>query len=202
MSSGASVHSVQFYDTHVALMDRLCALVSAGLLVGDSVLIVATEEHREQLVAALYSLNIDMLDYAWSSRIIMCDAEELLAEFMVDGLPDPELFRTAIGDLVDESKASESGNHAGVNRLRRDGGGALERGKPGGSACPRAFVEQLAGRTAAEPELRLSALPLCERRSWRTHDLPEPLPRCGRTRAPDCNQLKVRWTQRRTGARW
>jgi hypothetical protein len=114
MSSGASVHSVQFYDTHVALMDRLCALVSAGLLVGDSVLIVATEEHREQLVAALYSLNIDMLDYAWSSRIIMCDAEELLAEFMVDGLPDPELFRTAIGDLVDESKASESGNHAGV----------------------------------------------------------------------------------------
>ena len=107
MSSGASVHSVQFYDTHTALMDRLCALVSAGLLVGDSLLIVATEEHREQLVAALYQLKVDVLDYAWSSRIIMCDAEELLAEFMVDGLPDPELFRTAIDDLVNESRGRD-----------------------------------------------------------------------------------------------
>ena len=114
MSSGASVHSVQFYDSHTALMDRLCALVSAGLLVGDSVLIVATEEHREQLVAALYELKVDVLDYAWASRIIMCDAEELLAEFMVEGLPDAELFRTAIGDLVKESGRSDGGEERGV----------------------------------------------------------------------------------------
>ena len=114
MSSGASVHSVQFYDTPTALMDRLCAIVSAGLLSGDSLLIVATEEHREQLVAALYNLNVDVLDYAWGSRIIMCDAEELLAEFMVDGLPDPELFRNAVGDLVNETKGRDKGNDAGV----------------------------------------------------------------------------------------
>jgi MEDS: MEthanogen/methylotroph, DcmR Sensory domain len=106
MSSGASVHSVQFYDTQAALMDRLCALVSAGLLAGDSLLIVATEEHREQLVAALYNLNVDVLDYAWANRIIMCDAEELLAEFMVEGLPDPELFRTAVADIVKEGRGN------------------------------------------------------------------------------------------------
>ncbi|MFL6300229.1 MAG: MEDS domain-containing protein [Terriglobales bacterium] len=113
MSSGASVHSVQFYDSHTALMDRLCALVSAGLLVGDSLLIVATDEHREQLVAALYNLKVDVLDYAWANRIVMCDAEELLAEFMVDGLPDPELFRTAIGDLLNESRPRDD-KDAGV----------------------------------------------------------------------------------------
>src|SRR3954447_20662011 len=33
----------------------------------------------------------------------MCDAEELLAEFMVEGLPDPALFQTSVGKLLNES---------------------------------------------------------------------------------------------------
>src|SRR4051812_22024688 len=87
MSSTPSVHSVQFYDSHEALIDRLCGIASSGLLVGNSILIVATEQHREQLIAALYKLEVDVRDYAREGRFIMCDAEELLVEFMVDGCP-------------------------------------------------------------------------------------------------------------------
>ena len=104
MNSVASVHSVQFYDSHEALINRLCAVASSGFLVGDSVLIVATEQHREQLIAALHKLKVDVLPYAQENRFIMCDAEELLAEFMVEGLPDPELFTSSICKLLEESK--------------------------------------------------------------------------------------------------
>jgi hypothetical protein len=114
MSSAASVHSVHFYDSHEALIDRLCGVVSAGLLVGDSVLIVATEQHREQLIAALHGMKVDALYFAQENRFIMCDAEELLAEFMVEGLPDLELFRASIGKLLQESKPRYGQNDRGL----------------------------------------------------------------------------------------
>jgi len=114
MSSGASVHSVQFYDSHEALIDRLCGVVSSGLLVGDSVLIVATEQHREQLIAALRELKVDALYFAQENRFIMCDAEELLAEFMLEGLPDPKLFQSSVGKLLEESSPGSGEENRGL----------------------------------------------------------------------------------------
>jgi hypothetical protein len=114
MSSTPSVHSVQFYDSHEALIDRLCGIASSGLLVGNSILIVATEQHREQLIAALYKLEVDVRDYAREGRFIMCDAEELLVEFMVDGLPDPELFASAVGDLLADAKKAARSKDLGL----------------------------------------------------------------------------------------
>jgi hypothetical protein len=114
MNSAPSVHSVQFYDSHEALIDRLCGVVSSGLLVGDSVLIVATEQHREQLIAALHELKVDALYFAQENRFIMCDAEELLAEFMADGLPDSELFHLSIRKLLEESRPGSGGDDRGL----------------------------------------------------------------------------------------
>lgn len=114
MDSARSVHSVQFYDSHEALIDRLCGVVSSGLLVGDSVLIVATEQHREQLITALYKFKVDALEYAQENRLVICDAGELLSEFMVDSLPDPDLFLASVGKLLNESKTSACSEDAGV----------------------------------------------------------------------------------------
>ena len=114
MSSTPSVHSVQFYDSHEALIDRLCGIASSGLLVGNSILIVATEQHREQLIAALYKLEVDVRDYAREGRFTMCDAEELLAEFMVDGLPDPELFASAVQNLLADAKNAARSKDQGL----------------------------------------------------------------------------------------
>src|SRR4051812_30206112 len=114
MSSAPSVHSVQFYDSHEALIDRLCGIASSGLLVGNSILIVATEQHREQLIAALYRLEVDVRDYARQGRFIMCDAAELLGEFMEDGLPDPQLFAAAVGELLSDAKKSARSKDQGL----------------------------------------------------------------------------------------
>ena len=133
-NTGPSVHSVQFYDTHEALIDRLCGVVSSGLLVGNSVLIVATQQHREQLIGALSKLEVDVRDYAADNRFAMYDAEELLASFMSEDMPDPELFRSSIGDVLTENTKAgdvqglvvfgemvavlwDEGNHAGALAL-------------------------------------------------------------------------------------
>lgn len=105
----SAVHSVQFYDTHEALIDRLCGVVSSALLVGNSVLIVATEEHRHLLTKCLQRLQVDVRQYARQDGFAMCDAEEMLSKFMVDGMPDSQLFLSSVGKLLrDVKKAAKS----------------------------------------------------------------------------------------------
>lgn len=113
MGALAPVHSVHFYETHDALIDRLCGVVCSGLLIGNSVLIVCTQEHRVQLIKALERLEVDVRDYARRGRFSIFEAGEMLAMFMVDGLPDPKLFMKSVGKLLtDAKKASRSRDKA------------------------------------------------------------------------------------------
>ena len=104
MSALAPVHSVHFYDDHDALIDRLTGVVYSGLLVGNSVLMVCTEEHRLKLVEALDRLEMDVREHARKGRFAICDAHQMLAMFMADGLPDPRRFTASVGKLMSEAR--------------------------------------------------------------------------------------------------
>lgn len=110
----STVHSVQFYDTDQALIDRLCGVVSSALLVGNSVLIVATNVHREQLTKALQRLEVNVRNYAREERFTMCDADEMLSKFMVKGMPDPKLFLSTVGQLLLEVKKAARSKDLGL----------------------------------------------------------------------------------------
>ncbi len=114
MASLAPVHSVQFYDDHQALIDRLCGVVCSGLLIGNSVLIISTAAHRLQLIKELERLEVDVRNYARAGRFAMCDAEEMLAMFMVDGSPDTKLFMASMGRLLVDSKKAASSKEQGL----------------------------------------------------------------------------------------
>lgn len=114
MASLAPVHSVQFYDDHEALIDRLCGVVSSGLLIGNSVLTVSTAAHRMQLIKALERLEVDVRNYAREGRFAMCDAQEMLAMFMVNGYPDTKLFTASMGRLLVDSKKAASSKEQGL----------------------------------------------------------------------------------------
>ena len=112
MASVAPVHSVQFYDNHQALIDRLCGVVCSGLLVGNSVLLVCTAEHRGELIKTLDRLEVDVRNYARKGRFSVCDAAEMLDMFMVSGSPDPKLFQDSVGSLLSNAKkVAISKNH-------------------------------------------------------------------------------------------
>jgi len=110
----APVHSVQFYDTHEALIDRLCGVVCSGLLLGNSVLIIATETHRTQLTTGLQRLEVDLRSYARERRFTMYDAEGLLSKFMVNDLPELKRFQSTVGELLTHSKLAARSKDKGL----------------------------------------------------------------------------------------
>jgi hypothetical protein len=100
-----AVHSVQFYDRHEALIERLRSIVVSGLDLGNSVLIVATAEHRRQLSHALERFKFEMRHAEKEGRFSIVDAEELLATFMVNDRPESDQFLYSVGNLLSEFDA-------------------------------------------------------------------------------------------------
>jgi hypothetical protein len=89
-----------FYEDDTFLVDSVSAFIGAGLRAGDATIVIATEAHREAFAARL--LRQDELDVATMSargQYVALDAAETLSKFMVDGLPDPNLFRQAVGTV-------------------------------------------------------------------------------------------------------
>jgi KaiC/GvpD/RAD55 family RecA-like ATPase len=102
--SGAAVHSVHIYDDDSALIKRLSGIVTSGLHVGNSVVIVATAAHRDLLIKDLREFGINIRSYARAGRYVMYDAEETLATFMVQGKPDRELFMRSVGGILSDAR--------------------------------------------------------------------------------------------------
>ena len=99
-----AVHSVHFYDDHAALIQRLRGIVGPSLAEGNAVLIVATADHRRQLLAELDRAGVDVNTPGKEGRFILCDAKETLAKFMVGDMPDHELFLGSVGKLLNKAK--------------------------------------------------------------------------------------------------
>jgi KaiC/GvpD/RAD55 family RecA-like ATPase len=101
-----AIHSVQIYDDSATLIARLCGIVSSSLRVGDAVLIVATPEHRRDLVQQLKDAGIDVRSVAREGRFTMLDARELLAAFMVNGMPARHMFMESVGSMLSQVKSA------------------------------------------------------------------------------------------------
>lgn len=114
MGSLARIHSVHFYDTHNSMVERWCGVICSGLLIGNTVLIICTDEHRQQLMKALAKLEIDVRSYARRGRFSMFDATEMLGMFMVNDSPDPSLFVNSIGRVLAEAKKTTGSKDQGV----------------------------------------------------------------------------------------
>jgi KaiC/GvpD/RAD55 family RecA-like ATPase len=86
------VHSVEIYDRDGDLIKSVTTMVATSLSFGDSALIVATPEHREQLARELTSSGIDLDRCIQEGRYIALDAEAVMNSVMRDGHPDRQLF--------------------------------------------------------------------------------------------------------------
>ena len=92
--AGESQHVVQFYERDDFLYARVADFLAAGVMAGEPALVIATDEHRRGIAAALSARGID------PTALTFADAHATLAMFMRDGMPDPRLFRAAIRQLV------------------------------------------------------------------------------------------------------
>jgi len=91
---GSHDHFVQLYQELGPLAEAVAQYVNTGLRRGEAALVIATPEHREAFLA-----KIDSVD---EGRLRILDAEETLAAFMANGMPQWKAFHEVVGGLIAE----------------------------------------------------------------------------------------------------
>jgi len=96
----ASLHSVGFYSDDANLVDEVTDFIGAALDAGRTTIVVATESHRTSLLMRLVASGLDIGAAIEQRRYILLDAQEALSKFMLNGMPDTDLFLKLWGDLI------------------------------------------------------------------------------------------------------
>jgi hypothetical protein len=101
-------HLVQVYESEKIFLNTLEGFVGSGLLAGDTVIIIGTEEHLKSLNERLEKQMLNIKSLVKKGQYIPLDARKTLSRFMVKGWPDEKLFLKTIDELF--SKAKRTGN--------------------------------------------------------------------------------------------
>src|SRR4051794_294290 len=93
-------HAVQFYESEAFLRDTVADFIGNGLVAGEPVIVIATEEHRNAFAGALAERGLDTREAEASGDLVMIDARETLRSFMAGSTPDAERFQSIVGGLL------------------------------------------------------------------------------------------------------
>jgi hypothetical protein len=102
-------HAVRFYRDVDSLSRVVGDFLAKGLANGQPAVIIATPLHRAEIVRRLIDSAIDVARLQEECALSLFDAEETLAEFMRDGMPDPTLFRQTIVPMIETAATGRDG---------------------------------------------------------------------------------------------
>src|SRR4051812_49880191 len=89
-------HAVQFYESEAFLRETVAGFIGNGLVAGEPVIVIATEEHRNAFAGALAERGLDTAEAEASGDLVMLDAREALNSFMAGLTNDPGRLGTNI----------------------------------------------------------------------------------------------------------
>ncbi len=93
-------HAVKFYGEEQSLFTTVAGFLSEGLIAGQPAIVIATKPHTEAICEHLRERLIDVEEARRSGELVILDADEMLSLFMVDGLPNAELFERNVGSFI------------------------------------------------------------------------------------------------------
>ena len=93
-------HVVHFYTEEDFLLDPLSRFVGTALGAGDGAVVIATQAHLDALADRLEANGLDVPRAIEQGQFVMLEAAETLAAFMIDGMPDANLFTSAVGTVI------------------------------------------------------------------------------------------------------
>src|SRR5687768_2123458 len=96
-------HAVRFYKDASALCRIVGAFIGEGMGAGQPAVVIATPVHVHGLLECLASEQIDVERAQREGELTVLDAEETLASFMVDGMPDARRFKSAIIPVLERT---------------------------------------------------------------------------------------------------
>lgn len=95
-------HAVQFYKDEASLSATVAQFLADGFKTGQPGLVIATPSHTESIVRELETRGLAVGTLRATGELQFFDARKMLGAFMVNGLPDPGLFRTRVGDVIEK----------------------------------------------------------------------------------------------------
>src|SRR5688500_10931806 len=95
---GRHDHFVQLYQEVDGLAPAVARYVGTGLERGEAAIIIATPAHRAAFIAHIPGAHAAIDE----GRFHLLDAEDTLARFMANGMPQWQPFRESIGGLIAE----------------------------------------------------------------------------------------------------
>jgi DNA-binding NarL/FixJ family response regulator len=108
-------HEVEFYSDDAAFVTGFAYFIEGALTAGRSVVVAATESHRESILNRLQELGMDIVASTEQGRYIALDADEMLSAFMKNDLPDASRFLKAVGDLIAVGARGTAGDQSRVS---------------------------------------------------------------------------------------
>lgn len=100
----ADDHVVQLYDTEAMLIRTLADYAADGFDSGDSLVLIATASHLNQLNRQLLDRGYALDPLIRDDRYIRLDADQTLAKFMVNGRPVEEYFIATITAIMTRAR--------------------------------------------------------------------------------------------------
>jgi len=94
-------HAVRFYEDAQSLSRMVATFVAEGFIESLPAIIIATPEHRDAIIDKLNAMSFDLDDLERRGDLIVLDAGDTLAQFMVDGMPNAEKFEAAMLPVID-----------------------------------------------------------------------------------------------------
>jgi hypothetical protein len=102
-------HLVTFYESSSFLAASVRRFLLEGLTCGETILIVATQAHRDAFAAALKDAGHDVARSRREGRYVELDAPATLADLVVDGQLTSARFERVVARRVAELAASGAG---------------------------------------------------------------------------------------------
>ena len=99
---GAGDHIVQTYQDPGALAESVAEYLAAGLRAGEAAIVIARPQHQREFSAALARHGVGARECLERGQLRLLDAEETLARFMADGMPQWKRFHQVVGGLIAE----------------------------------------------------------------------------------------------------
>ena len=96
-------HAVRFYEDPQSLARMVATFIAEGLIEGKPGIIIATPEHRDEIIKKLNAMSFNLDQLQRQDDLIVLGARETLATFMVDGMPNPEMFQAAMLPVIDRA---------------------------------------------------------------------------------------------------
>jgi hypothetical protein len=105
--AGPRDHIVQLYQDQKFLNAAVCRFAAAAIANGEGVILVPTEEHWKGFRPRLEAEGVDLEAVQRNGQLTIVDSDQLLPQFMRDGMPDGPLFLGLAADTIRRSRAKD-----------------------------------------------------------------------------------------------